>query len=140
MRSQQLDFARSVHARGFDASSLHGRQQSETIKLLDALPHADSRRWRSTARSQTPTRQRKSFFGMSRATLRHQSLAQFLPPGSPLFSLIDQVMNAARPSTNIASNWACHGSAGERIVDIFVSPLAEGDEGVVIMLQERTID
>jgi two-component system nitrogen regulation sensor histidine kinase GlnL len=138
MKISQLDWQdQSMQTDTMQAHS-YDTDQDAASRLLDALPHPilslalDG----SVANVNAAA---ESFFGISRATMRSQSLAHFLPPGSPLFSLIDQVMTRGAAISeyrvDLGSPWA----PGERIVDIFVSPLAEGDDGVVIMLQERTM-
>ncbi len=138
MRISQLDLQdQSMHADSMQTES-YEVEQSETVKLLDALPHPIL----SLALDGTiagVNAAAEIFFGTSRSTLRNQSLAHFLPPGSPLFSLIDQVMTRGAAISEYRVDLGLPWAAGERIVDIFVSPLAEGDDGVVIMLQERTM-
>jgi len=136
MRISQLDLlSQSMQT---DTMQSYETEPDETVKLLDALPHAIlSLALDGTISSVNAAAE--SFFGTSRSTMRYQSLAHFLPPGSPLFSLIDQVMTRGAAISeyrvDLGSPWA----AGEKIVDIFVSPLTADDEGVVIMLQERTM-
>lgn len=139
MRISQLDIQdQSMHAE----THAFEMEPGEAGRLLDALPHAilslalDGSIVDVNAAAE-------SFFGTSRSTMRHQSLIHFLPPNSPLFSLIDQVMTRGAPITEYRVDLSVPVPAGtgavERIVDIFAAPLTEGEEGVVIMLQERTM-
>ena len=80
----------------------------------------------------------EAFFGMSRASLWHQRLANLVAAGSPLVSLVEQVKSRARRDQRIPCGIKLGKSRRDhRLVDIFVTPLQEPSDGVVIMLQER---
>lgn len=111
---------------------------SGAAKLLDALPHpvvavlADG----SIAEANSAA---EAFFGMSRASLWQQRLANLVVAFSPLLSLVEQVKSrgAAINEYRVDLNLAKPGSG--RLVDIFVTPLQEPAGSVVIMLQERSL-
>ncbi len=111
---------------------------SGAAKLLDALPHpvvavlADG----SIAEANSAA---EAFFGMSRASLWQQRLANLVLAFSPLLSLVEQVKSrgAAINEYRVDLNLAKPGSG--RLVDIFVTPLQEPAGSVVIMLQERSL-
>jgi len=138
MRFSQFDLP-SMHA---DSMQTFDSETSGENRLLDALPHPilslalDGSIAEVNAAAEI-------FFGTSRATMCQQSLAHFIPPGSPLFSLIDQVVTRGSAISEYRVELAITAMNGrviaENIVDIFVSPLSDGDDGVVIMLQERTM-
>jgi two-component system nitrogen regulation sensor histidine kinase GlnL len=114
------------------------RRGENTVKLFNALPHPviavlpDG----SIAEANTAA---ESFFGMSRNALAQQKLSNLVTAGSQLVSLVDQVRSAgaAISEYRVAINLARLG--GGRLVDIFVTPLQEARDGVVVMLQERTL-
>ncbi|MGH6845425.1 MAG: histidine kinase dimerization/phospho-acceptor domain-containing protein, partial [Methylocella sp.] len=107
-------------------------------KLLNALPHPvvavlpDGSIADANAAAE-------AFFGMSRASLWQQRLANLVAAGSPLLSLVEQVKSrgAAINEYRVDLNLAKPGAG--RLVDIFVTPLQESGDGVVIMLQERSL-
>ena len=107
-------------------------------KLLNALPHPvvavlpDG----SIAEANSAA---EAFFGMSRTSLCQQRLANLVVAFSPLLSLVEHVKSggAAINEYRVALNLAKPG--GGRLVDIFVTPLHEPADGVVIMLQERSL-
>jgi two-component system nitrogen regulation sensor histidine kinase GlnL len=110
----------------------------DAAKLLNALPHPvvavlpDG----SIAEANSAA---EAFFGMSRTSLWQQRLANLVVAFSPLLSLVEQVKSggAAINEYRVALNLAKPG--GGRLVDIFVTPLHEPADGVVIMLQERSL-
>jgi two-component system, NtrC family, nitrogen regulation sensor histidine kinase GlnL len=110
----------------------------DPVKLLNALPHPvvavlpDG----SIAEANSAA---EAFFGMSRTSLCQQRLANLVVAFSPLLSLVEHVKSggAAINEYRVALNLAKPG--GGRLVDIFVTPLHEPADGVVIMLQERSL-
>ncbi len=81
----------------------------------------------------------EAFFETSVAVMRRSRLADLVPFGSPVIALVDDVRRRGASISEYKIDVAMPRSAGERIVDVFASPLAEGSWDVVLMLQERTI-
>jgi two-component system nitrogen regulation sensor histidine kinase GlnL len=81
----------------------------------------------------------EAFFAASAAVLRRQELSEFIPFGSPLLALIDQVRERGSAVNEYRVDLGTPRTGAERIVDIHVTPLAEDPGHVVVMLQERTI-
>jgi two-component system, NtrC family, nitrogen regulation sensor histidine kinase GlnL len=106
--------------------------------LLDALPHpvllikADG----SIGEANTAAEQ---FFHASKNVLRRHPLAYFIPFGSPLLSLVDQVRERSAAVNEYRVDIGTPRNGGERMVDIYASPVQEGQGSVVLVLQERTM-
>jgi two-component system nitrogen regulation sensor histidine kinase GlnL len=106
--------------------------------LLDALPHpvllikADG----SIGEANTAAEQ---FFHASKNVLRRHPLAYFIPFGSPLLSLVDQVRERSAAVNEYRVDIGTPRNGGERMVDIYASPIQEGQGSVVLVLQERTM-
>jgi two-component system nitrogen regulation sensor histidine kinase GlnL len=81
----------------------------------------------------------EAFFAASASMLKRQKLAEFIPFGSPLLALVDQVRERGSAVNEYRVDLGTPRMGAERVVDIHVTPLAEGPGHVVIMLQERTI-
>lgn len=81
----------------------------------------------------------EAFFEASLAVLTRHRLQEFVPFGSPLLALVEQVRARSSAVNEYRVDLGTPRNGGERIVDIHVAPLAEAAGHVVIMLQERTI-
>ncbi|MGA0562903.1 two-component system sensor histidine kinase NtrB [Ancylobacter sp. VNQ12] len=81
----------------------------------------------------------EAFFEASLAVLSRHRLQEFVPFGSPLLALVEQVRTRGAAVNEYRVDLGTPRNGGERIVDIHVAPLAEVPGHVVIMLQERTI-
>jgi two-component system nitrogen regulation sensor histidine kinase GlnL len=81
----------------------------------------------------------QNFFQASTNVLRRHPIEYFVPFGSPLLSLIEQVRGRGAPVNEYRVDLGTPRNGGERMVDIYASPVVEGDDNVVIVLQERTI-
>ncbi|WP_038362208.1 nitrogen regulation protein NR(II) [Bosea sp. 117] len=109
-----------------------------TDAIVNALPHpvvtvaADDRIVDANVAAE-------AFFEVSAAVLSRHRLHEFVPFGSPLLSLIEQVRMRGAPVNEYRVDLGTPRNGGERIVDIHVAPLSEYPEHVVVMLQERTI-
>jgi two-component system nitrogen regulation sensor histidine kinase GlnL len=114
------------------------RAAADAVKLLNALPHpvvgvlSDGSISNANAAAE-------AFFGMSRASLRRQRLANLVAAGSPLLSLVEQVRSKGAAINEYRLELSLAQQRDDKIVDIFVAPLQEPDDGVVIMLQERSL-
>ncbi len=81
----------------------------------------------------------ESFFECGLSMLRRTPLQEFVPFGSPLISLIEQVRGRGAAVNEYRVDLGTPRNGGERIVDIHVAPLPERTGHVVIVLQERSI-
>jgi two-component system nitrogen regulation sensor histidine kinase GlnL len=81
----------------------------------------------------------ESFFEASLPLLRRHRLCDLVPFGSPLLSLIDQVRARGAAVNEYKVDLGTPRNPGERLVDLYVAPLPERPDHVVVMLQERTI-
>ena len=108
------------------------------LKLLNALPHPIL----AVAPDGFITEANLSaevFFGISRPILLQQTLAHLLPFGSTLMAAVEQVKTTGVAISEYRVDLGLPRLATERMVDLFVAPVTDGGEGVVVMLQERTI-
>src|SRR5438270_8434235 len=81
----------------------------------------------------------EAFFEMGRSHLRRLKLDEILPFGSPVLALIDQVRARGAAINEYQVDLGMQKIPGERRVDIHVAPMPDERDGVVLMLQERTI-
>lgn len=106
--------------------------------LLDALPHpvllVDPQGHVSQANVAA-----QDFFQVSVTMLRRQPIAGFVPFGSPLLALIEQVRLRGAAVNEYRVDIGTPRNGSERIVDIYASPILERPRHVVVMLQERTM-
>jgi two-component system, NtrC family, nitrogen regulation sensor histidine kinase GlnL len=106
--------------------------------VLDALPHpvimvaADGRIANANAAAE-------AFFEASLRLLRRHVLADLVPFDSPLLALIEQVRTRGAAVNEYKVDLSTPRNPGDRLVDLYVAPLPERPEQVVVMLQERTI-
>ena len=81
----------------------------------------------------------ETFFEVSAPLLRRQELKDLVPFGSPLLALVDQVRTRGAPVNEYKVDLSTPRNPGDRLVDLYVAPLPEQPDHVVVMLQERTI-
>jgi len=81
----------------------------------------------------------EAFFEASIQLLRRHLLSDLVPFGSPLLALIDQVRGRGAAVNEYKVDLSTPRTPGERLVDLYVAPVAERPDHVVVMLQERTI-
>ncbi len=110
----------------------------DALKILNALPHpvlalaADGFVVEANVAAEI-------FFGVSRSILLQQTLANLLPYDSVLLSLVDQVKATGAAIIEYRVDLGIPRLGTEKMVDLFVTPLTEAGEGVVVMLQERAM-
>ena len=124
---------------GTITAGARGRTSEGTaVALLDVLPHpvilvdADGVIKEANTAAQ-------AFFQASINMLRRHPLDYFVPFGSPLLSLVDQVRERLAPVNEYRVDIGTPRNGAERIVDIYASPVPEGQGGVVLVLQERSM-
>jgi two-component system, NtrC family, nitrogen regulation sensor histidine kinase GlnL len=79
----------------------------------------------------------EDFLEMSRSMLRRTQIADILPYGSPILSLIDEARRHGGTFNEYRVDIGGPRLGPERIVDVFISPAEAGE--VLILLQEKTI-
>jgi two-component system, NtrC family, nitrogen regulation sensor histidine kinase GlnL len=81
----------------------------------------------------------ESFFDASLRVMQRQTLSDFVPFGSPIVNLIEEVRERGSSVSEYRIDIGTPRIGSERIVDVFATPLGDDGEEVVVMLQERTI-
>ncbi|WP_294539611.1 ATP-binding protein [uncultured Rhodoblastus sp.] len=115
-----------------------GDKNVQAAQLLNALPHPLlSVAGDGTILDVNPAAE--LFFAMSRNALRRIKFQELLPFASPMVSAIEQVRQRRAPINEYRVDLGTPKIGVERFVDIHIAPLPNLRDGVVIMLQERTI-
>ena len=81
----------------------------------------------------------EAFFEMSMRVMQRQRLQDFLPFGSPVVALVEDVRARGSSVSEYKIDIGSPRIGAERIVDVFATPLGDDSDHVVVMLQERTI-
>jgi two-component system nitrogen regulation sensor histidine kinase GlnL len=81
----------------------------------------------------------ETFFESGLSVLRRHPVSEFVPFGSPVISLIEQVRVRCSAVNEYRVDLGTPRNGGERIVDIHVAPLPEQIGHVVVVIQERSI-
>lgn len=81
----------------------------------------------------------EDFFRSSAAILARNTLKRFVPFGSPLLALVDQVRERRAPVNEYRVDISSPRLGVEKMVDIYVAPVVELPGSVVVMLQERSM-
>ncbi|MFG1463227.1 nitrogen regulation protein NR(II) [Xanthobacter sp. DSM 24535] len=109
-----------------------------TRAILDAVPHPVIT-VSDTGQIVDANVAAEAFFEVSLPVLRRRPFAEFVPFGTPLLGLIDQVRARGAPVNEYRVDLGTPKNGGERVVDIHVAPVSERPGHVVVMIQERTI-
>jgi two-component system nitrogen regulation sensor histidine kinase GlnL len=81
----------------------------------------------------------EDFFRSSAAVLARNTLARFVPFGSPILALVEQVRERGAPVNEYRVDISSPRLGVERIVDLYVAPVPELAGSVVVMFQERSM-
>ena len=79
------------------------------------------------------------FFGAGASVLTRHPLREFVPFGSPLLELIEQVKEKSASFNEYGIDLGTPRNGDNRQVDVQVSCMADHREGVLVMFQERTM-
>ncbi|SER31735.1 PAS/PAC sensor signal transduction histidine kinase [Faunimonas pinastri] len=79
------------------------------------------------------------FFQSSAPMLARHTLDYFIPFGSPLFGLLEQVRERLAAVTEYRIDISSPRLGAEKIVDVYASPVAEPADSVAIMLLTRSV-
>lgn len=81
----------------------------------------------------------QNFFQAGEGFMRRHRLSYFIPFGSPLLELIEQVRERQAPVSEYRVDVGSPRIGSDRIVDIYAAPVIDRPGSVVLMLQERTM-
>jgi two-component system nitrogen regulation sensor histidine kinase GlnL len=81
----------------------------------------------------------ESFFGASASHLARYRINTFIPFGSPLLALIEQVRERKGPVNEYRVDLSSPRLGQEKIVDLYVAPVANTPGSVVVVFQERSM-
>ena len=81
----------------------------------------------------------ESYFKTSVSVLARNKLSAFVPFGSPLLSLVEQVRERHSPVNEYRVDISSPRLGNDRLVDLYVAPVPEMPGSVVILLQERSM-
>jgi two-component system nitrogen regulation sensor histidine kinase GlnL len=81
----------------------------------------------------------EAFFDMSLRVMQRHKLSDFIPFGSPVIALVEDVRQRGSSVSEHRVDIGSPRIGTERIVDVFATPLGDDSQSVVVMLQERTI-
>ncbi len=81
----------------------------------------------------------EAFFGSSAAFMSRHMLDYFIPFGSPVLSLIDQVRASGTAINEYKVDISSPRIGREQVVDAYASPLLEQQDCVVLMFQQRSM-
>ncbi|MGE7369305.1 two-component system sensor histidine kinase NtrB [Neorhizobium sp. NPDC001467] len=81
----------------------------------------------------------ESFFGSSAAYLAKNRISTFIPFGSPLLALIDQVRERKAPVNEYRVDLSSPRLGQEKLVDLYVAPVTSEPGSVVVVFQERSM-
>ncbi|WP_378951029.1 nitrogen regulation protein NR(II) [Mesorhizobium sp. ANAO-SY3R2] len=81
----------------------------------------------------------EDFFRSSATVLARSELSRFLPFGSPILTLVEQVRERNTPVNEYRVDVSSPRLGIEKMVDIYVAPVPEFPGSVVLMFQERSV-
>ncbi|MXN66958.1 PAS domain-containing protein [Stappia sp. GBMRC 2046] len=107
-----------------------------SARILDSLPHPVIQVGPDGA-IVAANMAAENFFGASAAVLKRHPISYFVPFGSPLLALIDQVRERGAPVNEYKVDVGSPRIGADRIVDINAAPVTDQQGAVVLMFQER---
>ncbi|MEP1208306.1 MAG: nitrogen regulation protein NR(II) [Rhizobiaceae bacterium] len=118
----------------FDSAS----QMGLPIDVLNALPHPVFMVSKD-GRFEFVNAAAESFFQSSFTVLKNRTFSWFLPDGSPMRTLVEQVQQSRSPISEYKVDVSSPRLGPERFVDVYVAPVVEHPDSVVVLLQVRSM-
>ncbi len=81
----------------------------------------------------------EAFFGASASHLSRYRISSFIPFGSPLLALIDQVRERRAPVNEYRVDLSSPRLGQDKLVDLYVAPVSSDPGSVVVVFQERSM-
>ncbi|WP_105437621.1 nitrogen regulation protein NR(II) [Neorhizobium sp. T25_13] len=98
------------------------------VILVDAVGKVAFANWEAEA-----------FFGASAPHLAKNKISTFIPFGSPLLALIDQVRERKAPVNEYRVDLSSPRLGQDKLVDLYVAPVVSEPGSVVVVFQERSM-
>lgn len=115
----------------------YGDDEPSATIMLNALPHpvVMITKGRIVAANDAA----EAFFSTSRTTLKRRPFEAFVPFGSPILPLIDQVLERGAPVNEYRIDLSSPRIGEAKLVDVYAAPVPEKAGTVMIMLLERSV-
>jgi two-component system nitrogen regulation sensor histidine kinase GlnL len=81
----------------------------------------------------------EAFFGASASHLSRHTIYAYIPFGSPMLTLIDQVRERKAPVNEYRVDLSSPRLGADKLVDIYVAPVLTNPGSVVVVFQERSM-
>lgn len=81
----------------------------------------------------------EAFFSTSRATLKRREFKAFVPFGSPILPLLDQVLERGAPVNEYRIDLSSPRIGEAKLVDVYAAPVPEKPGAVMMLLLERSV-
>ncbi|MGL4490078.1 MAG: histidine kinase dimerization/phospho-acceptor domain-containing protein, partial [Rhizobiaceae bacterium] len=81
----------------------------------------------------------EGYFKTSLTVMSRYKLGDYVPFGSPLLALVEQVRERKTPVNEYRVDISSPRLGNDRLVDIYVAPVSEVPGSVVVLLQERSM-
>jgi two-component system, NtrC family, nitrogen regulation sensor histidine kinase GlnL len=81
----------------------------------------------------------EAFFSASRAYMRREKLDRLVPFGSPVLALVEQARSDIAFVNEYRVDLSSPRTGADRVVDVYASPISEIENGVCLLLRERTM-
>ena len=98
------------------------------VIMIDSDGHVAFANWEAEA-----------FFGASASHLARHRISTFIPFGSPLLALIEQVRERRAPVNEYRVDLSSPRLGQDKLVDLYVAPVLSQPGNVVVVLQERSM-
>ncbi|MCJ8520565.1 two-component system nitrogen regulation sensor histidine kinase GlnL [Pseudorhizobium tarimense] len=118
--------SQSTHSDALALAVLNSVQNP--VILVDPTGHVAFANWEA-----------ESFFGASAAQLARHEISTLIPFGSPLLALIDQVRERKAPVNEYRVDLSSPRLGQDKLVDLYVAPVASEPGSVVVVFQERSM-
>ncbi|GGA53138.1 two-component sensor histidine kinase [Nitratireductor aestuarii] len=119
-------------------ASLISQDSNIAQQVIDAIGHpiivVDKEGYITFANAQA-----EDFFRLSAAMLARNKLKDFVPFGSPLLALVEQVHARHAPMNEYKIDISSPRLGPDKIVDVYVGTIGGGSDSAVVMFQERSM-
>ncbi len=123
---------------GATPSIAPGKQVTDFGLVLDSLPQAVLVTTKDNSIHYANMSAEGVFSASAKYLVRH-NLDKFVPFGSPVLNLVDQVLATGAPVVEYQINVSTPRTGPDKIVDVYASPMADNSQFVVLVFRERSV-